>query len=304
MQCFIRQRASSYSVNRQTELKDSHCHFAGFKEWIGSLGVKASWLSAFALAVAGGCRSSANGKIRLQGAGATFPAPFYQRLVVVYQGMHPDVLIDYQSFGSGGGIQAITAQTVQFCGSDAPLSDQELQALGGKAAIVEFPSCAGGVVPIYNLPNIKGTLKFTGKLLADIYMGKVARWNDSAIAKINPDIHLPDVPITPVWRTDGSGTTFIYSNYLATQSDEFKTTIGAAKQVQWPSGQGGKGNEGVTAVVQQTVGGVGYVEQSYADNNHLLYGMVQNKDGQFVKASADTVSAASAGPAANLHGDV
>ncbi len=224
--------------------------------------------------------------------------------MVVYQGIHPDVLIDYQSFGSGGGIQAITAQTVHFCGSDAPLSAKELQAVGGEDAIVEFPSCAGGVVPTYNLPSLKGTIKFTGKMLADIYMGKIGRWNDAAIAKINPDVQLPDLAITPVWRTDGSGTTFIYTNYLATQSDEFKTTIGMGKQVQWPSGQGGKGNEGVTAVVQQTVGGVGYVEQSYADNNHLLYGVVQNNDGKFVKASPETVSAAGVGPAASMQGHV
>jgi phosphate transport system substrate-binding protein len=265
---------------------------------------KAWLLCMLVLVLVSGCRPSATGKTRLQGAGATFPAPFYKRLVVVYQGIHPDVLIDYQSFGSGGGIQAITAQTVHFCGSDAPLNSKELQAVGGEDAIVEFPSCAGGVVPTYNLPSVKGSLNFTGKVLADIYMGKVGRWNDPALAKINPDVQLPDLPITPVWRTDGSGTTFIYTNYLATQSEDFKTTIGTGKQVQWPSGQGGKGNEGVTAVVQQTVGGVGYVEQSYADNNHLLYGEVQNKDGKFVKASPETVSAAGAGPAASMQGHV
>ena len=170
------------------------------------------------------------------------------------------------------------------------------------AAIV--PSCAGGVVPTYNVPGVKGTLKFTGKLLADIYMGKVSRWNDPAIAKVNADVQLPDLAITPVWRTDGSGTTFIFTNYLATQSEEFKSTIGLGKQVQWPFGQGGKGNEGVTAVVQQTAGGIGYVEQSYADNNHLSSGEMQNKDGKFVKASPESVSAAGAGPAAKMQGQV
>jgi phosphate transport system substrate-binding protein len=154
------------------------------------------------------------------------------------------------------------------------------------------------------VPGVKGALKFTGKLLGDIYLGKVSRWNDPAIVKVNADVQLPDLAITPVWRTDGSGTTFIFTNYLATQSEEFKSTIGLGKQVQWPFGQGGKGNEGVTAVVQQTAGGIGYVEQSYADNNHLLSGEMQNKDGKFVKASPESVSAAGAEPAAKMQGQV
>jgi phosphate transport system substrate-binding protein len=271
----------------------------------------AGMLCLLVAAFAVGCRPSANSttkpgasRARLQGAGATFPAPLYKRLVVVYQGIHLDVLIDYQSIGSGGGIQAITKKTVHFCGTDAPMNKNELEAVGGAENIVEFPSCAGGVVPTYNVPGVKGTLKFTGKLLGDIYMGKVSRWNDPAIAKINSDVDLPDLAITPVSRTDGSGTTFIFSNYLATQSEEFKSTIGLGKQVQWPFGQGGKGNEGVTAVVQQTAGGIGYVEQSYADNNRLLYGEVQNRDGKFVKASPLSVSAAGAGPAAKMQGQV
>ena len=258
-----------------------------------------------------GCRPSADsaakpaaGTTRLQGAGASFPAPFYKRLVVEYQRSHPDVLIDYQSKGSGGGIQAITDKTVDFCGTDAPMNKAELHAVGGEESIVEFPSCAGGVVPTYNVPGVKGTIKFTGNLLADIYLGKVSRWNDPAIAKTNVDVQLPDLAITPVWRTDGSGTTFIFTNYLATQSEEFKSTIGHGKQVQWKFGQGGKGNEGVTAVVQQTVGGIGYVEQSYADNNHLLHGEMQNKGGKFVKASPESVSVAGAGPAAKMEGQV
>lgn len=234
-------------------------------------------------------------KTRLQGAGATFPAPLYKRLVVVYQEQHPNVLIDYQSIGSGGGIRAITDKTVQFGASDAPMSKKELEGAGGAANIVEFPTCAGGVVPIHNVRGVTAPLKFTGALLADIYMGKVSQWNDPAIAAINPGVKLPDLAITPVWRTDGSGTTYIFTNYLATQSQDFVATIGMGKQVQWPSGQGGKGNEGVTAVVQQTVGGLGYVEQSYADNNHLLYGTMKNKAGKFVKASPESVSKAGAG---------
>ena len=278
-------------------------HFVGWQTGMSaprsSILLALCWYSAVGWEAA--LRSAAT---RLQGAGATFPAPFYKRLVVVYQGIYPDVLIDYQSFGSGGGIRAITAKTVHFCGSDAPMSKKELEAVGGGEEIVEIPSCAGAVVPTYNLLGVSGGLKFTGKLLADIYLGSVSQWNDPAIAQINPDVRLPDLSITPVWRTDGSGTNFVFTNYLCTQSEEFKTTVGMGKQVQWPFGQGGKGNEGVTAVVQQTEGGFGYVEQSYADNNHLLCGIVQNKDGKFVKASPDSVSAAGVGLASKMQGNM
>lgn len=239
--------------------------------------------------------SSVDAKTRLQGAGATFPAPLYKRLVVVYQELHPDVLIDYQSLGSGAGINSIIKKTVDFGASDAPMTKKELTAAGGGEHLVEIPTCAGGIVPIYNVRGVSETLRFNGEVLADIYLGKVNRWNDPAIAALNPNITLPDLAITPVWRTDGSGTTFIFTNYLATQSESFVSVVGLGKQVQWPMGQGGKGNEGVTAVVQQTDGGLGYVEQSYADNNKLSSGMVKNKDGKFVKATAETVSRAGAG---------
>lgn len=276
---------------------------------------RGSICAAVFVVLAGGCSRSTesvdesnadsnSSRVQLQGAGATFPAPFYKRLVAVYQQIHPQVMIDYQSIGSGGGIRAITDKTVHFAGSDAPMSDKELQAAGGAAGIVEFPSCGGGVVPSYNVPGVAGTLRFTGELLADIYLGNVSQWNEPAIAELNPDVELPDLPITPVWRTDGSGTTFIFTNYLATQSDDFLSTIGQGKQVQWPIGQGGKGNEGVTAVVQQTVGGLGYVEQSYADHNRLPYGSVKNQEGEFVKASPDTVSQAGSGAVAELSGNI
>lgn len=251
-----------------------------------------------------GGRDESTAEVRLQGAGASFPAPFYKRLVAVYQDLHPQILIDYQSIGSGGGIRAITDKTVHFCGTDAPMSQNELQEAGGEVNIVEFPSCAGGVVPTYNLPGISGSLNFTGELLADIYLGKVTQWDDPAIAELNSKVDLPSESITPVWRTDGSGTTFIFTNYLATQSDDFVSTVGMGKQVQWPTGQGGKGNEGVTAVVQQTSGGIGYVEQSYADNNILPYGSVKNTDGNFVKASPATVSLAGAGAVSAMEGQV
>lgn len=237
----------------------------------------------------------AEAKTRLQGAGATFPAPLYRRLVVVYQGLHPDVLIDYQSIGSGGGIKAITDKTVHFCASDAPMGKKELAAVGGSESVVEIPACAGGIVPIFNVPGITAPLRFSGELLADIYLGNVSQWNDPAIAKLNPGAALPDLVITPVWRTDGSGTNFIFTSYLTTQSQNFAFTVGMGKQVQWPFGQGGKGNEGVTAVVQQTAGSIGYVEQSYADHNQLLSGLVLNRSGKFVPATPASVSRAGAG---------
>jgi phosphate transport system substrate-binding protein len=154
------------------------------------------------------------------------------------------------------------------------------------------------------LPGVTADLKFTGAVLADIYMGRISEWNDPAIAELNPGVELPNVQITPVWRTDGSGTTFIFTNYLATQSDDFLSSVGMGKQVQWPVGQGGKGNEGVTAVVQQTAGSIGYVEQSYADHNDLSSGAVQNKDGNFVKASPETVSLAGAGAVSGMNGEI
>ena len=267
------------------------------------MGLRRAMAVASALAVTLGV-SSVSAEVRLQGAGATFPAPFYKRLVSEYQKLHPEAQIDYQSIGSGGGIRAITDKTVHFAASDAPLSKKEMEDAGGEANLVEVPSCAGGVVPTYNLPNVHQDLKFTGELLASIYMGKITKWNDPAIAKLNPGVELPDLAITPVWRTDGSGTTFIFTHYLGTQSESFLSTIGTGKQVKWPVGQGGKGNEGVTAVVQQTAGGLGYVEQGYADNNHLPYGLMANKDGKFLKASPESVSMAGAGAVSDMKGQI
>lgn len=230
---------------------------------------------------------------RLNGAGATFPNPIYQRWVVEYQKSHPDVKIDYQSIGSGGGIKGIIDKTIDFAGSDAPMSKKEQQAAG--APVVHIPTVAGAVVPAYNLPNVKGEVKLTGPMLADIYMGKINNWNDPRLAAINPGLPLPNLPITPVWRTDGSGTNYVFTNYLATQSEEFKGNIGAGKQVRWPIGQGGKGNEGVTAVVQQTPGALGYIELNYATANRIPYASLQNKDGKFIKATPQTVAAAGEG---------
>jgi phosphate transport system substrate-binding protein len=239
----------------------------------------------------------------LQGAGATFPDPFYKRLVSEYQKLS-GVQIDYQGIGSGGGQKGIAEKTIYFAGSDAPIGDKMIEKCGGPDQLVEFPSCAGGIVATYNLPTVKKELRFTGPVLAKIYMGKITRWNDAELVKLNPDVELPDLAITTVWRTDGSGTNFVWTNYLCTQSEDFKGAIGAGLQVQWPVGLGGKGNPGVTARVQQTEGAIGYVEQTYADHNHLAYGPIQNKAGEFVKATPQSVSLAGAGAVDQMKGQM
>ena len=237
--------------------------------------------------------SVAMADVRLQGAGATFPNPLYQRWVTEFQKLNPDVKIDYQAIGSGGGIKAITEKTVDFAGSDAPLSKKQLEALGGKA--IHIPSTAGAVVLAYNLPGFGDTLKLTGPVIADIFAGKINKWNDPQIAAINLGASLPDMAITPCWRTDGSGTNFVFTNYLGTQSESFKETVGMGVQVKWPIGQGGKGNDGVTAAVQGTPGAIGYIELNYANANKIPFALLQNKAGKFIKASPETVSAAGAG---------
>ena len=238
--------------------------------------------------------TSASAEVRLTGAGATFPQPLYERWVVEYQKSHPDVKVDYQGIGSGGGIKAITDKTGAFAGSDAPMNKKEIEAAGGEAALVEVPTCAGGVVPAYNVPGVKD-LNMTGDVLADIFLGKITKWSDARIAALNPKEKLPDLAITPAWRTDGSGTTFVFTSYLAGQSEAFKSTIGSGKQVSWPAGQGGKGNPGVAAVVQQTAGALGYVEESYATANKLAFAAVKNKAGKLVRASTASIAAAGAG---------
>lgn len=242
-------------------------------------------------------------EIHLQGSGATFPAPFYNRLVAEYQKLHPDVKIDYQAIGSGGGIKNITDGVVDFAGSDAPMGKKDLEACGADN-IVQIPSCAGAVVPAYNLPGVTAELKFTGELLADVFLGKVNKWNDPRLVALNPEAGLPDLAITPAWRTDGSGTTYVWTNYLITQSQPFKEAIGAGKEVKWPVGQGGKGNQGVSAVLQSTKGALGYVEENYADENKISYGSIKNKAGKFVKASPDSISKAVATAASQLKGCV
>jgi phosphate transport system substrate-binding protein len=250
--------------------------------------------AAVAVLAIGLTAGAASAEIRLQGSGATFPAPVYQRWVSEFQKVHPDVQIDYQAIGSGGGIKALTDKTVDFAGSDAPMSKKEIAAAGGH--VVHIPTVAGAVVVAFNLPGFTGDLKLSGPVVANMFLGKITKWNDPAIAAMNPGVNLPDLAITPVNRTDASGTNFIFTNYLCTQSPDFKDNVGAGKSVQWPAGgQGGKGSDGVTAIVKSTPGCVAYTEQNYADKNNIPTALMQNKNGKFVKASPDTVSAAGGG---------
>jgi phosphate transport system substrate-binding protein len=265
---------------------------------------KAAVAGAVLLAGGGTALRALAGETRLQGAGATFPAPLYGKMVAEYQKQRPDVKVDYQSIGSGGGIKAIQEKTVAFAASDAPLNKNEIEKCGGPDLLVQVPSCAGGNVPAYNLPDVKADLRFTGELLASIYMGKVSKWNDPAIAALNEGVKLPDLAITPAWRTDGSGTTYLWTNYLCTQSEEFKGSIGSGKSVKWPVGQGGKGNEGVASAVQSTPGALGYLEVNYANANKIAYGAVKNRAGKFVKASPATISAAGAGAVDKMSGNI
>ena len=238
---------------------------------------------------------------QINGAGATFPYPIYSKWFAEYNRLHPNVRINYQSQGSGAGIRQLTSRTVFFGASDQPMKDEQLAAAPGP--ILHFPTVLGAVVPVYNLPGVSQELKFTGPLLADIVLGKVTKWNDPALARHNPGVALPDQAITFVHRSDGSGTTFVWADYLSKISSEFKTTVGADSSLNWPTGIGGKGNEGVAGMVSQTPGSLGYVELIYALQNDIAFGAVQNADGQFVKASIDSVTAAAEAAAADMPAD-
>ena len=227
----------------------------------------------------------------ITGAGATFPYPIYAKWADAYK-KATGTGLNYQSIGSGGGIKQITAKTVDFGASDMPLSGEELD----KAGLMQFPAIMGGVVPVYNLKEVKtGELKFTGELLAAIYNGKITKWNDPAIKALNPSAKLPEDAISVVHRSDGSGTTFVWTNYLSKTSADWKSSVGEGTSVKWAVGVGGKGNEGVASYVQRINGAIGYVEYAYAKQNKLSYGQVKNKDGQFVLPDDDTFKAAAAG---------
>jgi phosphate transport system substrate-binding protein len=227
----------------------------------------------------------------ITGAGATFPYPIYAKWAEAYKEQSGNNL-NYQSIGSGGGIKQINAKTVDFGASDMPLKPEEL----AKGGLMQFPTVMGGDVPVYNLEGIgPGQIKFTGEVLANIYMGKIKKWNDQAIAALNPGVKLPDQDITVVHRSDGSGTTFIWTNYLSKQSMPFKRDVGEGTSVSWPTGVGGKGNEGVASYVQRIKGSIGYVEYAYALQNKMAYALVKNKAGHYTKPDSGTFKAAAAG---------
>jgi phosphate transport system substrate-binding protein len=239
--------------------------------------------------------------VQINGAGATFPYPIYSKWFSEYNKLHPNAQINYQSIGSGGGIQQVTKETVFFGATDGPMNDEQLKAAPG--ALMHFPTVLGAVVPVYNIPNVSAELKFTGAVLADIYLGKIAKWNDPAITKLNPGVNLPATDITVVHRAEASGTTYIWVDFLSKVSPEWKMKVGVATAVMWPAGVGGKGNEGVSGLVTQTPGSIGYVELIYASQNKISYGSVQNAAGEFTKASLQSVTAAAAGAAANMPAD-
>jgi phosphate transport system substrate-binding protein len=238
-----------------------------------------------------------SGQTTLTGAGATFPAPIYQKWFGDYQSVSGGkVQINYQPIGSGGGIKSITEGTVDFGASDAPLTDQQLSAFKDKNghAVLLFPTVLGGAVPSYNLPGITQELNFTAQALANIYLGTITKWNDPAIAKANPGVHLPAMDIIVVHRSDGSGTTYCWTDYLSKVSQEWKSKVGKNTSVDWPAGLGGKGNDGVAGAIKQQQGALGYLELIYAVHNHIPYGRVQNAAGEFVKADLASITAAAA----------
>ncbi|PYP36989.1 MAG: phosphate ABC transporter substrate-binding protein PstS [Gemmatimonadetes bacterium] len=244
-------------------------------------------LAALALAV------PAAAQVKLNGAGATFPNIIYQDWILTYNKAHPDAQLNYQSIGSGGGIRQFSDGTVDFGATDAPMKDSAIAAIQGN--VLHIPTVLGGDVPTYNLPEIKETLRFTPDILADIFLGKITKWSDARLAAVNPGVKLPAEDIVVVHRSDGSGTTFIWTDYLSKVSTEWDQKVGRGTSVNWPVGLGGKGNEGVTATVKQTPGALGYVELGYAMANQLPAGMVRNKAGKFITPSLESITAAAAG---------
>ena len=230
--------------------------------------------------------------VTLNGAGATFPYPMYSKWFSEYNKLHSDIQFNYQSIGSGGGIRQVLAGTVDFGATDGPMTDEQLAQ--AKAKILHIPTVLGADVPAYNIPGVSEELKFTPELLANIFLGKITSWNDAAIAKANPGVNLPNQPVIVIHRSDGSGTTYIWTDYLSKVSSDWKNQVGKGTSVKWPVGLGGKGNEGVAGMIRQMQGSIGYVELIYAVQNHIAYGSVKNAGGEFVKASLASVTAAAA----------
>lgn len=235
---------------------------------------------------------TASAQVKLNGAGATFPYPMYSKWFAEYNKLHPDVQINYQSIGSGGGIRQVSEGTVDFGASDGPMTDAQLSS--AKTKLYHIPTVLGAVVPSYNLAGVNQPLKFTGTLLAQIYLGQISTWNDARIAKENPGVKLPGASIVVVHRSDGSGTTYVWTDYLSKVSSDWQNSVGKGTSVKWPVGLGAKGNEGVAGLVRQMEGAIGYIELIYAEQNHIDYGLVKNAAGEYVKASLEATSAAAA----------
>lgn len=249
----------------------------------------------------GGSASNQPQTILINGAGSTFGYPIYSRWADDFHKVHPNVEINYQSVGSGAGIRQLLASTVDFGASDAPMTDA--QSAQAKSPVLHFPTVLGAVVPTYNIPGVTTELKFTPQALAGIFLGKITKWNDPAISRANGGLKLPPANIVVIHRSDGSGTSFIWTDYLSKVSAEWKDKVGSGTSVNWPVGLGGKGSEGVTGLIQQTPNSIGYVELTYAIQNHILFGTVQNSSGAFVKASLESVTAAAAAAAASMPKD-
>jgi phosphate transport system substrate-binding protein len=247
----------------------------------------------------------AQGALSINGAGATFPNPMYSKWFDDYHKKHSDIEINYQSIGSGGGIKQVTEGTVDFGASDGPMNDEQLKAFQDKHGfpILHFPTVLGADVPTYNISGVTGELNFTPEALAAIFLGKVTKWNDPLIAGANKGVNLPGNDIVVVHRSDGSGTSYIWTDYLSKVSDEWKNKVGKGTSVNWPVGLGGKGNEGVAGLIKQTPNAFGYVELIYAIQNKMPYGKVKNSSGQFIKADLAGVTAAAAGAAKSMPDD-
>jgi phosphate transport system substrate-binding protein len=251
--------------------------------------------------VAGCHGNSGNSPVNLTGAGATFPNPIYSRWFNEYAAATPNVHINYQSVGSGAGIRQVSSKIVDFGASDGPMTDQQLA--DSKVKLLHIPTVLGAVVPVYNIPGVSGDLKFAPDVIADIYLGKIKQWNDPRIVKDNPGVNLPAHDILPVYRSDGSGTTYIFTDFLSKVSPDFSAKIGRNTSVRWPQGIGQKGNEGVAGMVRNSPYSFGYVELIYAAQNHMPYGTVKNAAGNWVKASTAGVTAAAAAAAQNMPAD-
>ena len=260
--------------------------------WLGALSALAILLTV------------AEAKVLINAAGATFPYPIYGKWFDEFIKADPDAQINYQSIGSGGGIRQFTEGTVDFGASDMPMTDEQIGAFKNKPfKPLHFPTVLGGIVPTYNIPGVTQELKFTAEALAGIYLKKITKWNDPELTKANPGVKLPDAEIVVVHRSDGSGTSFVFTDYLSKVSPEWKSKVGSSTSVNWPTGLGGKGNEGVSGIVKQTPYSIGYVELIYALQNKMAYGFLRNAAGAYVKADLDSVTEAAAAAAKSMPAD-